>query len=385
MSFRDSFRETGCHADAGRTEMREIIRASAWNGFRELVIEFGGDPDAILAAAQVSPYALADPERYMPLRAFVDSLAYAAERLERPDFGLRLGQVQNLSTLGALSIAIINAPTAREGIEVAARFMHVHNPALSVTLAPMPSTSRDFLSATLALRNQRRREQNDERIIASFHRSLSELGGDDYKPREVWFMHKPISSLAVYRKIFGMTPNFGKPAMGIAIERAILDTWRPGRSSHMREIAETYLHAHTPTREKVLTRRVTTMARSLLKGRECTPEQAAKALGLHARTLQRRLKGEGTSFEKIKDNVRREWAERLLKQPAVSISQIAQMLDYADSSAFSRSCRRWFGEAPRTYRTRFTDTHSKSKPSAPPTSRVNSLAANLRASSRQIH
>ncbi|HOY77453.1 MAG TPA: AraC family transcriptional regulator ligand-binding domain-containing protein [Hyphomonadaceae bacterium] len=310
--------------------MREIIRASAWSGFRELVIELGGDPDAILAAAQVSPSALTDPERYMPLRAFVDSLASAAERLERPDFGLRLGQVQNISTLGALSIAIINAPTAREGIEVAARFMHVHNPALSVTLAPMPRTSRDFLSATLALRSQRRREQNDERIIASFHRSLSELGGDDYKPREVWFMHEPISSLTVYRKIFGITPSFGKPTMGIAIERAVLDTWRPGGSSHMREIAETYLHAHTPTREKVLTRRVTTMARSLLKGRECTPEQAAKALGLHARTLQRRLKGEGTSFEKIKDNVRREWAERLLKQPTVSISQIAQMLDYAD-------------------------------------------------------
>lgn len=363
--------------------MREIIRASAWSGFRELVTEFGGDADAILAAAQVSPSAIADPERYMPLRAFVDSLAYAAERLERPDFGLRLGQVQNMSALGALSIAIINSPTAREGIEVAARFMHVHNPALAMTLAPMPRTSRDFLTATLALRNQRRREQNDERIIASFHRSLGVLGGEDYKPREVWFMHEPISPLTVYRKVFGMTPSFGKPAMGIAIERSILDTWRPGGSSHMREIAETYLHAHTPMREKVFTRRVTTMARSLLKGRECTPEQAAKALGVHARTLQRRLKGEGTSFEKIKDNVRREWAERLLTQPAVSLSQIAQMLDYADSSAFSRSCRRWFGEAPRTYRTRLTEARSKSKAAGPRTSRVNSLAANLRANSRQ--
>lgn len=363
--------------------MREIIRASAWSGFRELVTELGGDPDAILAAAQVSPSALADPERYMPLRAFVDSLAYAAERLERPDFGLRLGQVQNMSALGALSIAIINSPTAREGIEVAARFMHVHNPALTVTLTPMPRTSRDFMSATLALRSQRRREQNDERIIASFHRTLTVLGRDDYKPRDVWFMHEPISPMSVYRKLFGMTPSFGKPAMGIAIERSVLDTWRPGGSSHMREIAETYLHDHTPIREKVFTKRVTTMARSLLKGRECTPEQAAKALGVHARTLQRRLKEEGTSFEKIKDNVRREWAERLLVQPSVSLSQIAQMLDYADSSAFSRSCRRWFGEPPRNYRLRMTAARGKPMPPPPRTSRVNSLSANLRANARQ--
>ena len=49
--------------------------------------------------------------------------------------------VASASALGALSIAIINSPTAREGIEVAARFMHVHNPALTVTLTPMPRTS----------------------------------------------------------------------------------------------------------------------------------------------------------------------------------------------------------------------------------------------------
>lgn len=45
--------------------MREIIRASAWSGFSELVTELGGDPDAILAAAHVDK-ALADPDRYMP-------------------------------------------------------------------------------------------------------------------------------------------------------------------------------------------------------------------------------------------------------------------------------------------------------------------------------
>jgi len=366
--------------------MREIIRASAWNGFRDLVIELGGDPDVILAAAQVSPSWLSEPERYVPLRAFVDTLAIAAERLDRSDFGLQFGQVQNMSALGALSIAIINSPTAREGINVAAKFMHVHNPALTMTLTPMPRTSRDFLSASLDLRNQKRREQNDERIIASFHRSLGLMGGADYKPHEVWFMHQPISPLAVYRKVFGMAPSFGRPAMGIAIERTVLDTWRPGGSSHMREIAETYLQAQTPLREKVFTKRVTTMARSLLKGRECTPEQAAKALGIHARTLQRRLKDEGTSFEKIKDDVRREWAESLLVQPSVSLSQIAQMLDYADSSAFSRSCRRWFGEAPRSYRLRLTQARNKAKaPPVPKTSRVNSLTAQMRANSRQRH
>src|SRR6185436_16358752 len=195
-----------------------------------------------------------------------------------------------------------------------------------------------------------RREQNDERILSSIHKSLGQLGGGKYKPYEVWFTHEAISAPSVYRRIFGVLPQFGKPAMGIAIERTVLDTWRPGGSSQMRQIAETYLRSLGPPRDKSYTSRVSATAQSLLRGGECTPEQAARALGVHARTLQRRLKEEGTSFEKIKDDVRREWAESLLVQPSVSLSQIALMLDYADSSAFSRSCRRWFGEAPRSYR-----------------------------------
>lgn len=168
--------------------------------------------------------------------------------------------------------------------------------------------------------------------------------------------------------------------MGIAIESAVLDAWRPGGSGQMRQIAETYLQSISPARDKSYTTRVASMAQSLMRGGEFTPEQAGNALGVHARTLQRRLREEGASFEKIKDDVRREWAESLLAQPSVSLSQIAFMLGYADSSAFSRSCRRWFGEAPRTFRASLTA--RTPRPAGPKGSRVNSLSANLRAHSR---
>lgn len=358
--------------------MREIIRASAWTGFSELVTELGGQPDQILAAAQVDVAALADPERYLPLRAFLDSQTIAAQRLGRPDFGLMMGDRQTMSVLGALSIAIINSPTVRDGIDMASRYLHVHNPAASMTLAPMPKSTRSFLSCSLDLRRNQCREQNDERIIASLHKSLGQLGDGRYKPSEVWFTHEPISPLSVYRRVFGLTPQFGKPTMGIAIERSILDSWRPGGSSQMRDIAEMYLQSNSPPPNKDFTTRVASMARSLLQGGECAPEQVAKALGLHTRTLQRRLKDEGSSFEKIKDDARRDWAESLLVQPSVSLSQIAQMLDYADSSAFSRSCRRWFGESPRSYRMRLLAGRTPQSPAARST-RMKGIAASLRA------
>ncbi|HEX5008201.1 MAG TPA: helix-turn-helix transcriptional regulator, partial [Hyphomonadaceae bacterium] len=193
-----------------------------------------------------------------------------------------------------------------------------------------------------------------------------------------WFMHAPLSPLSTYRKVFGVTPLFNRPRMGISIERAVLDGWRPGSSPQLRQIAETYLRQLSPASDRTFSTRVAGVARSLLRGKECTPEQAAAVLGIHPRTLQRRLQAEGTSFEKIKDDVRRKIAESLLAQPKVSLSQIALMLDYADLSTFSRTCRRWFHEAPSTVRRRLLS----GKPAAAREPRVNSLAANLRAQSR---
>jgi AraC-like DNA-binding protein len=355
--------------------MREIVRASAWDGFRQLVDELGGNSAEILAAAHVDVAALTDPEHYLPLRTFIDSQEIAAERLGRPDFGLMFGGKQTLSVLGALSIAIANSSTPRQAIEICARYLHVHNPAVTMALAPVPRTSREFLDMHLDMRRPARREQNSERTLSSIHKTLRQLGGPAYKPLQVWFLHAPLSPMSTYRKVFGVTPLFNRPRMGMSIERSILDNWRPGVSSQLRQIAETYLRQISPPRQKSFTIRVAGVARSLLRGKECTPEQAARALGIHPRTLQRRLRSEGTTFEKIKDDIRRETAESLLAQPSVSLSQIALMLDYADSSAFSRSSRRWFGEAPTAVRRRLVA--GKQPRPAPHGSRVRSFEAKL--------
>jgi AraC-like DNA-binding protein len=73
-------------------------------------------------------------------------------------------------------------------------------------------------------------------------------------------------------------------------------------------------------------------------------------LGMHARTLQRRLREEGESFESIKDSVRRDLALRYLRQPAMPLIRVAEMLGYSATSMLSRSCYRWFSASPRQLR-----------------------------------
>jgi AraC-like DNA-binding protein len=78
----------------------------------------------------------------------------------------------------------------------------------------------------------------------------------------------------------------------------------------------------------------------------------ATILGMSERTLQRRLADEGTSFQRVLDDTRRELAQHYLGQRNVSLADIAYLLGFTDQSSFFRGARRWFGSSPRDYRVR---------------------------------
>jgi AraC-like DNA-binding protein len=75
-------------------------------------------------------------------------------------------------------------------------------------------------------------------------------------------------------------------------------------------------------------------------------QRIAKQLGLHTRTLQRRLAEQGLIFEDIVDDVRRARAEEYLPYGAIPLVQVAAMLGYSEQSSLNRSCLRWFGKTP---------------------------------------
>jgi AraC-like DNA-binding protein len=84
----------------------------------------------------------------------------------------------------------------------------------------------------------------------------------------------------------------------------------------------------------------------LIGTEDCGNERVAAELCLHPRTLHRRLKVEGKSFEGIKDEVRRDVALSYLQQTDLPLPLIAEKLGYAEHSVLSRSCFRWFCASP---------------------------------------
>lgn len=79
-------------------------------------------------------------------------------------------------------------------------------------------------------------------------------------------------------------------------------------------------------------------------------EVIAEELSLSTHTLRRRLKIEGSSFQEIKDSLRRDRAQSLLNVPDNSIQDIALQLGFSESAAFARAFKKWTGLTPGAYR-----------------------------------
>jgi AraC-like DNA-binding protein len=77
---------------------------------------------------------------------------------------------------------------------------------------------------------------------------------------------------------------------------------------------------------------------------------AAQALGMTPRTLMRRLDADGTSFQAIKDGLRRDLAILELRAGDKSIDDIAHITGFSSSANFHRAFSKWTGVTPGTYR-----------------------------------
>jgi AraC-like DNA-binding protein len=91
------------------------------------------------------------------------------------------------------------------------------------------------------------------------------------------------------------------------------------------------------------------LRRQLVSG-ELSMDSVAARLGMHRRTLDRRLKQHGVLYGDLLESIKREVACQLLRDTRLQMQQIAESLRYASAANFSTAFRRWTGVTPSVYR-----------------------------------
>lgn len=79
-------------------------------------------------------------------------------------------------------------------------------------------------------------------------------------------------------------------------------------------------------------------------------ERVADMLNVTSRTLRRKLTSEGSRFQQLKDNARRDQAINLFEQRNLTIAEIGFKVGFTEAATFSRAFKQWTGVTPSAYR-----------------------------------
>jgi AraC-like DNA-binding protein len=327
-----------------------MVRADALRGFKDLAASLGGDPFSLLRKSQIDPAILDNRNGVLSYRKMVQLLEHAAVELDRPDFGMRLAAVQKgTKVVSPLDLAMRNSPTLGKAFRYCADHVKAYSAATQIGFEETDDR-RVFMRFEILLARLSQQRQVVEHALALLQHQTLALSRGQARAREIWFTHGPLAPMSTYRAHFNAILRFGQSMNGLFFNEDDFDLPIPDGDPQLYEIATSFIDQHFPSPSVTLSTKVHSMIARLLMEGNCTHERVTSALGLHPRTLQRRLREEGESFEAIRDSVRRDVALRYLQQPNVPLVRVTEILGYSETSVLSRSCHRWFSASPRQLR-----------------------------------
>lgn len=314
----------------------------------------GVSAEKLCRAAGLDPALLAEADNPMPFTQLVRLLECGARLTGDDAFGLHVGERTDVKSYGLLGYVTINSRTFGEALGSLIRYQKIRTNAVEFSLEVEGADAHlayHYRMAGVALCERR---QESEEMLSTMVRVGRGLTGMDWAPLEVHFEHAEPPDVSEHGRIFRAPVRFKRPVTKLVFDASILAlplvAADPALGSLLERQAEELL-ANAP-RRGVFSESVRRLIKESLPGGDARMEPACRRLGVSARTLQRKLREEGTSFQELLEETQRALAEFYLRKPEAAICEISYSLGFSQPSAFHRAFRRWTGLTPKEFRRR---------------------------------
>jgi AraC-like DNA-binding protein len=320
-------------------------RIGAFSGLPTLIAELGADPVSTLAGAGLAPAALDDPEGRVPFAALCRVLEAGANKTSCAHIGLLAGKMWRLADLGVVGELVANCGTVGEALEALIVHQHLNSSGgLGFLLERGGIMDAGYAIYHAGLTHT---DQYYDAVLAGTFNFLRELAGPGWLPAEIFVSHARPRDAAPYRRLLKVQPHFDAEFCAIRFDARWLQHPVEGADPARRQAALALLE--TAGRGEFLDQVMRAVRIVLLHGKH-SGDDVAQTLSMHRRTLNRRLKAHGTTFQRVLDQVRFDVACHLLGQSDIPLDDVAATLGYAGVSPFMRTFRRWAGTTPGQWR-----------------------------------
>lgn len=291
-------------------------------------------------------------DKHFDFEEYKAVLDYAIRQTKNPEYGLDFGnQTQLGGTIGMMSASCANLKEAFiQGcsfLELQGDFAKLEfiedsiNPKLVYTLLESWSLNSPHTAKL------------EVDAMFSFLNAILKINSKNtLKVKRLNLSIKKPKSTKKYEEIFGVTPTFEAENNEMILDSATLMIPMKAFNPETFQVLNNYLKSQLEnlTQTETVTSKVQRILHSSFKYQFPDIESVAEKLNLSARTLQRKLSDEQTTFKVILQETRFGIAKQLLTQKSLTISEISYMLGYSDIGNFSRSFKKQVGIGPLEYR-----------------------------------
>lgn len=316
----------------------------------EYLADLKQDVPALLRRARLELPASRDPTAMVPLARYVELLEQAALATGDAHFGMHFARFDEPGTLGALGYLFMSAASLLDAFEGFCG----HLDALQEDTTNRLLIGGDAVTVQYRIEDARirQRRQDAEYSISAMHNLVRLYAGSAVRPRAVHFEHRRAGKYATYRDHFQCEVLFEQPCNELVYRREGFNLRSRQRSHLLNPIIASHLSTLSARHgsERSWQARVAEMIEVRISDRHCTLASVARALGVSASTLIRRLREENTGFAALLLERRLQHAERLLTLGDTPVAAIALAVGYAENASFTRAFRRRHAQSPEQYR-----------------------------------
>lgn len=273
-----------------------------------------------------------------------------------PKLGLYAGQHFGLAGYGPFGLLLMTAANALEACQVGVKYQEVaylfgklsmdNTPpfmTLSIETDPLPQEITHFII---------------DRDVSGMYKMIEDMAhslGHSLQLKEVWLPFKQPSDISHYEQRFNCPIKFDQPLARLIIEPNDLAATFPQANAMAFELYRSQCEAQLK-RQKSDNDQLHQNARQYLElftHQYPSINQLSQYLHISERTLRRRLKEQGYSYQQLLDDVRFNKAKHLLKNSQESQESISQTLGFSEAPAFNHAFLRWSGISPGKWRKQY--------------------------------
>ncbi|NMO95429.1 AraC family transcriptional regulator [Paenibacillus lemnae] len=284
-------------------------------------------------------------------RSDFEKLVTAAAAYTGDDhFGLHQGQIMDFEDMGILGYVMLHSKTISDALKSYQRY----NMLLCSGFNLDWEVSGENLMLRLFLQSPGGTLSRHcaEDMAGSLFHMISRLSNRSISLRDVWFCHEQPSDIEPYMGIFGRYPVFGTEYHALFMDKEILSYPVLYSDPKLLQMFENMAEASRGelNHQRPFTEQVSLWMKKCIPSYLPTLQQTAQHFAISMRTLQLRLREEGTSFHELSAAVRKELAISYLKERGYAVGDIAYLLHFSEPSAFHNAFKKWTGMTPGQFR-----------------------------------